>query len=145
MLLAAVQKQIANDSKLYVAFVDFEKAFDSVSRKLLWPILLKNGIKGKLHGRLKSMYNDVKARVRSGAKLSDVINCTRGVKQGDACSPVLFSLFINELALDIIENGKHGVTFDVIELFILLFADDIVLLSTTVVGLQRQLNNLYIF
>ena len=56
-----------------------------------------------------------------------------------------FSLFINELALEIIQNGKHGATFgnDFIELFILLFADDIVLLSETVIGLQTQLNSLY--
>ena len=143
-LMAAVQKQFANDSKLYVAFVDFQKAFDSISRKLLWPILLKNGIRGKLHRCIKNMYDNVKAKIRSGAQLSDLINCTRGVKQGDVCSPLLFSLFINELALEITENGMHGVTFDLIELFILLFADDIVLMSTTVVGLQRQLNNLFI-
>ena len=91
------------------------------------------------------MYNNVKARVRSGAKLRDYVNCTRGVKQGDVCSPVLFSLFINELALDIIETGRHGATLipDVIELFILLLADDIVLLSETPVGLQIQLNSLH--
>ena len=89
------------------------------------------------------MYNDVKSKVRSGAKLSDSIRCSSGVKQGDVCSPILFSLFINELALEIIEYGRHGVTFDLLELFILLFADDIVLLSTTVVGLQRQLNTLH--
>ena len=40
-LMAAVQKQFSRDKKLYVAFVDFEKAFDSISRKLLWPIILK--------------------------------------------------------------------------------------------------------
>ena len=32
------------------------------------------------------------------------------MKQGDVCSPVLFSLFINELALDIINNSRHGVS-----------------------------------
>ena len=97
------------------------------------------------------MYEIVKARVRSGpvnvatGNFTEYINCTRGVKQGDVCSPVLFSLFINELALEIIQNGKHGATFgnDFIELFILLFADDIVLLSETIIGLQTQLNSLY--
>ena len=142
-LMAAVQKQFTHNRKLYVAFVDFEKAFDSISRKLLWPILLKNSIKGKLYRCLRSMYDEVKARVKSGSILTDFVNCTRGVKQGDVCSPILFSLFMNELALEIIEKGKHGVTFDLVELFILLFADDIILLSITVVGLQRQLNNLY--
>ena len=79
------------------------------------------------------MYDDVKAKVRCGAKFSDFISCTRGVKEGDTCSPVLFSLFINELTLEIINNGKHGAILnpDFIELFITLFANDIVLLSET--------------
>ena len=56
---------------------------------------------------VRSMYENVKARIRCGAKFTDYINCTRGVKQGDVCSPVLFSLFINELALDIINSGRQ--------------------------------------
>ena len=91
------------------------------------------------------MYSDVKAKVRSGSKFTDLIRCTEGVKQGDVCSPLLFSLFINELALEIMQKGRHGLTLtpDVLEMFILLFADDIVLMSETVVGLQVQLNNLH--
>ena len=38
-LMAMIQKQFALNIKLYVAFVDFEKAFDLISRQLLWPIL----------------------------------------------------------------------------------------------------------
>ena len=55
---------------------------------------------------------------------------------------VLFSLFINELDLDIINNGRHGVSLssDFVQLVILLFADDMILLSETVIGLQTQLN-----
>ena len=45
-LLALIQTQISLNRKMYVAFIDFEKAFDSVNRKLLWLILLKNGIGG---------------------------------------------------------------------------------------------------
>jgi hypothetical protein len=144
-LLACIQKQFSHNRKLYVAFVDFEKAFDSISRKLLWPILMKNGVSGKLYKCIKSMYDEVKLKVRDGGKFTDYINCTRGVKQGDVLSPVLFSLFINEIAIDIINNGRHGATisFEYIELLILLFADDLVLLAETVIGLQTQLNNLF--
>ena len=69
------------------------------------------------------MYENVKARIRCGATFTDYINCTRGVKQGDVCSPVLFSLFINDLVLDIINNGRHGVSLssDFVQLVILLF------------------------
>lgn len=72
------------------------------------------------------------------------MNCTRGVKQGYVCTPVLFSLFINELAFEIINNGKHGVSFSSIfvDLVILLSADAIIQLSETVIGLQTKLNSL---
>ena len=144
-LLACVTKQFSNNRKLYVAFIDFEKCFDTINRHLLWPILIKNNIKGKLLKSIQSMYASVKARVRCGVNFTEQINCTLGVKQGDICSPILFCLFINELALEVIRNGRHGATFllDPYELFILLLADDLVLISETIVGLQNQLNNLH--
>ena len=57
------------------------------------------------------------------------------------CSPDLFSLFINELALNIINNGRHGVSLssDFVQLVILLFADVMILISETVIDLQTQL------
>ena len=90
------------------------------------------------------MYNNVKARVRCGAKLTEYVNCTAGVKQGDVCSPILFPLSISELTLEVINKGRHGVgfIFDAFELFILLLADDVILVSEIVVGLQTQLNSL---
>ena len=81
----------------------------------------------------------VKARVRCGDKLTDYVNFTAGMKQRDVCSPILFSLFINELALQVVDKGRHGACFmiDAFELFILLFADDVILMFETVVGLYR--------
>ena len=65
-------------------------------------------------------------------------------KRGGCCSPVLFFIFINEQALEVVENGRHGASFinNYFELFILLLADNVVLLSETVIGLQTQLNSL---
>ena len=143
-LMAFIQKQLSLKRKLYVAFIDFEKAFDSVNRSIMWPILLKNGIKGKLFRCIIIMYNNVKARIRCRGNLTDYINCTSGVKQGDVCSPILFSLFINELTTEVVANGRHGARFttDILQIFILLLADDVALMSETVVGLQNQLNSL---
>ena len=97
-LLAMIQKQFSFNRKLYVAFIIFEKVFDSISRKWLWPILMKNCVMGKLYC---CMYTIVKVRVTFGAHFTEYINCTRGVKQGDVCRPVLFSVLINEIALEI--------------------------------------------
>ena len=127
-----------------MAFIDFQKCFDTINRNILWPILLKSGVKGKLFNSIRRMYTNVKARIRiNNGKYTDNVNCTLGVKQGDICSPVLFSLYINELAIDIIKNGRHGAILDAYEIFALLLADDIVLCAETVVGLQNQLNILY--
>ena len=145
-LMACVQKQFSNNSnrKLYVAFIDFQKCFDTINRNILWPILTKNGIQGKLLKCIRKMYDVVRARVRaSDNTLTEHIHCTLGVKQGDICSPVLFSLYINELAMEITKSGRHGVMLDTYELLALLLADDIILCSETVVGLQCQLNILY--
>ena len=95
-----------------------------------------------MYNAITSMYHVVKARVRAGGELSDAFMCPLGLKQGEVCSPVLFSLFINELASEIINKGKHGVQLipDLLELLILMFADDVILLSDSITGLQNQLN-----
>jgi hypothetical protein len=141
-LLALVQKHLLAHRKLYVAFIDFKKAFDSVNRRNLWNILQKHGVRGKMYRAIKCMYDVVKARVRVGGDLTECFMCPRGLKQGEICSPILFSLLINELVDEVISRGKHGVilSLDLIELLIMLFADDVVLLSYSVIGLQRQLN-----
>ena len=127
---------------MYVAFIDFRKAFDFISHCKLWPIFNKTDIKGKMLQTIQSMYRIVKARIRNGNNVTEAFICQKGLKQGEITSPLLFSLFINELARDIIKNGRHGIQLllDMLELFILLFADDIVLLSDTIVGLQNQLD-----
>ena len=141
-LLALVQKQLLSHGKLYACFIDFKKAFDLVDRNTLWLILKKNGIRGKMYKAVKSMYEDVKARVRVGGDLTEAFMCRRGLKQGDSCSLVLFSLLINKLANEIVLSGKHGITLspDIFKKLIMLFADDVVPLSNTIVGVQQQLS-----
>ena len=91
---------------------------------------------------IQSMYRIVKACIRNGNNVTDAFICQKGLKQREITNPLLLLLFINELAGDIIKNGRHGIQLlpDMLELFILLFADDIVLLLDTIVGLQNQLD-----
>lgn len=82
---------------LYVAFLDFKKAFDSVDRQLLYQVLRKNGIKGRLFSAVESVYVTVKSCVRTQCCNTKLFRCPVGLKQGCKLSPILFSLFINEL------------------------------------------------
>ena len=77
---------------------------------IFWLILEKNGIRGKMYKAVKRMYEVVRARVRVGGDLTEAFICSRGLKQGDSCSPFLFSLLINEFANETVLKGKHGIT-----------------------------------
>ena len=92
-LLALVHKQLLSHGKLYVCFIDFKKAFDLVDRNTLWLILKKNGVRGKMYKAIKSMYEDVKARVRIGGDLTEAFMCSRGHKKGTAVAQFC-SLFL---------------------------------------------------
>ena len=68
-----VQRQPLRNQKLYVAFIDFRKAFDVIAHCKLWPVLSRTGIKGIMLQTIQSMYTIVQARVRSGSKVTDAI------------------------------------------------------------------------
>lgn len=145
-LYACIEKQFARNAKLYVAFVDFYKAFDVICHSTLWMVLSRTGVQGRMLAVLRGMYNSIKSCVRcTGSELTDYFECLQGLKQGCLCSPILFSYFINELANDIIRGGRNGIQLlpNQVELFLMLFADDLALMSSTVIGLQNQLNLLY--
>ena len=144
-LYAIVKKCLRKKGqKLYVAFVDFRKAFDSVWHDKLLDCIRNQGIKGKLFSALGAMYNSLLSCIRAICKYSEFFECPVGVRQGCVLSPTLFSLFINQMANHVTPKGRHGIQLvpGVMELFILLFADDVALLSTTPTGLQNQLDSL---
>ena len=130
--------------KLYVAFIDYKKAFDSVNRQCLWKVLTKLGVSTKLVKMFKSMYDKVRACVRWNGGRSAFFDCPAGTKQGALESPILFSLLITSVVEFVRDHGKHGVQMQKghREIFFLIYADDIALLSTTPVGLQTQIDNL---
>ena len=122
--------------------MDFRKCYDTINRNILWSVLMKSGIQGKMIRALRSIYSSVQSCVLCNGGLSEYFQCLQGLKQGCILSPELFSLLINDLASEILLKARHGVSLGIseIDLFLLLFADDLTLLATTVVGLQNQLN-----
>ena len=76
-------------------------------------------------------------------KFGDWFETKCGVKQGDNLSPILFSIYLNDLALVLKEFGL-GINIDEnTNVPLLLYADDIVLIATTEVKLQRMLDLLH--
>ena len=64
-----------------------------------------------------------------------------GVRQGDNLSPNLFKIFINDLS-SMLSNTPDTVPLNNLDIHCLLYADDVVLLSTSANGLQQKINTL---
>ena len=91
-------QQAAHEKRgLYCCFVDFTKAFDLVPRDILWNVLKRRGLSGRVLTSLQSMDAVDKAYVFTKDGPSDLFDCSIGVKQGCPLSPLLFSLYLNEM------------------------------------------------
>lgn len=127
--------------KIYCFFVDFRAAFDRVSRNALFYKLYQLGISTKFCGVLQKMYFNTQNEVWYDGKLSDPFPSTCGLKQGCVSSPLLFSLYINDLPNVI--GGGVKVGNNIVNM--LMYADDLVLLAERPRQLQLMINKLFEF
>ena len=94
---------------------------------------------------VRAMYEEVKCRVRHCQNYSDFIEISVGLKQGEICSPLLYSLFVEDLELYLQNRPESGLSINDITLILLLYADDMVLLSESPSDLQHSLDNLKVY
>ena len=129
----------------FVVFIDFKKAFDSVCRDLLWSKLqLKFNISGPFLQLLKGMYmyTSVSSCVNVNGTLTEWFDIQTGVKQGCVLSPILFSMFINDLIEDI-NDTNCGIVIDGKKIASLLYADDVAVIADSTTDLQLILDAIH--
>ena len=80
----------------------------------------------RLFNSLTTIYNSSTAQVSVNGTLTDSFDVSSGVKQGYVISPVLFSMYLNDLASSI-KDLNCGVDINGTKLSTLLYADDIVI------------------
>ena len=142
ILSTLIQKARAEKKDLYVAFIDFSKAYDSVDRPSLQAKLLLEGVQGPVYSVLQSMYRTVRSAVAQGGSISRTFEHTIGLRQGCVISPLLFALFISDLPVYLTRNGCEGVSLQNTRVNSLWYADDGALLASTPPSLQRSLDAL---
>ena len=57
------EKYLGKHKKIYLTFVDLEKAFNMVPREIIWWVICKLGIKEWLLGAVMSLYENAKSNV----------------------------------------------------------------------------------
>ena len=103
--------------------------------------LEKLDFNGHLLNAIKSLYSNILCSVKLNTFTTDWFEVTCGLKKGCSLSPMLFNLYINDLALKIDALGK-GVEVDDTRVSVLLYADDIVLIAESEMDLQAMLDTL---
>ena len=141
-LSSIIRNRINQKKSTFVAYVDFEKAFDWVDRDLLFYKLLTYNVDGRFYNSIKALYANTTTCIKLNGNLTDWFATKTGVRQGDVMSPTLFNIYINDLAKSL-KDLNCGVDINGIIVSILLYADDIVLLAESEADLQRMLTHLY--
>ncbi|OWY94440.1 Pol Polyprotein [Phytophthora megakarya] len=129
-----------NNSASLAIFLDYEKAYDRVVWDYLFLVLAKLGFGIYFISMIHLLYNKSLARLMLNGYLLRPLETTRGVKQVDPLSSLLFILCI-ELLGNLVRSRKDlGILFsESIQVTGLYFADDSTLISGNISGIRQQL------
>lgn len=80
---------------LYISFIDYEKAFDSVDRETMWKLLGHYGVPEEIIALIRCTYHNISCKIAHAYQLSESFEVKTGVQQGCLLSPFLFLLVID--------------------------------------------------
>ena len=152
VLCSILRNRKALGLSTFLSYIDFQKAFDSVDRNLLFYKLSQMGVSGKFYNAILAMYKSPRSKILLNEYETDFFDCPIGVKQGDNISATLFSIFINDLAEEVkatkvginltekVTNDKFNDSYKDLFINILMYADDIILMTSNENDLQFLLN-----
>ena len=129
--------------------------------------MLQNNIKGNFFRLIYNIYQNTKSCIQgdkpttyqdnqqqnnstNNHHLSEFFQCNIGERQGENLSPILFSLFLNDIEDTLSQKGNNGIdvgnymsenVMDPLKLLVLLYADDTILLAEDPDSLQKSLND----
>jgi retron-type reverse transcriptase len=141
-LLQRIQKHAKrNRKRLSVVFLDLAKAFDTVSHKHISEGLKRFRVNSHFIDAVVDLYTDASTHFTLAKGETPKIPMTRGVKQGDPLSPLLFNVAMDPL-LEAISAQNNGYKWDEsgLQLEALCYADDKGLLTEDPKEMQSNLD-----
>lgn len=140
VLRQILQKTKEYNKTFYIAFVDFNKAFDTLEHKFIWDALERQGVHGKYIRILKNVYKKSTAQIKLES-IGEEFPVERGVRQGDPISPKIFSAVLEMIFRNLNWKNK-GLNINGENLSHLRFADDLILFSENPKTLETMLQEL---
>ena len=131
-----INHYVNNGSTVNICAMDLSKAFDKVNHHCLLLKLMERRVPLHVIDLLERWLSKSFIAVKWGTFYSSPVKLKAGVRQGGVLSPVLFAIYINDMIVKII-NSKYGCHMDGFCASIFVYADDIVLLTSSVSEMQR--------
>ena len=136
------ERSLEHDNKIYVCFVDFEKAFDRVSWVQMMKVLKSIGVDWRDRRMVMNLYMNQEAMVRVNEEYTAPGLIGRGVRQGCLLSPLLFTLYAEAMMGEAMEGIEDGVRIGGESVTDVRFADDQGMVASSEKGLQRVMDEL---
>lgn len=137
-LRTAISEYRKNNKQIYTTALDITNAYGSVIHQKLLKIGKDIGLNDSTVDLVKAMLDNNTINVLASGAISTPFTASMGVPQGDPSSPLLFNLYINQLTT-LIDKFK-GITVMGQKVVLLLYADDILILSESKQEMQQILN-----
>ncbi|VEN57771.1 unnamed protein product [Callosobruchus maculatus] len=137
-----LQKCRDQQRKVYICFIDYEKAFDRVDHVKLLKILEAKGLDKNDITIIKNLYWDQTAVVKYNNTTTEAATIQRGVRQGCVLSPMLFNLYSEAIFEEATKDTSDGIKINGETLNNLRYADDTAIIADSPEALQRLLNQL---
>ena len=139
MLKDVVSYHLYRNTNVYSCFIDASKAFDRVKYDKLFETLINRGVPYTVIRLLMEQYTHQKICTKWGHATSAYFSASNGIKQGSVASPILFTVYIDEL-LQRLEKSKIGCHVGHEYFGALGYADDLTLLCPSITGLQSMVD-----
>jgi hypothetical protein len=127
--------------RLYIAAIDAAKAFDKVNREILWIKMIEIGVSPIIVLAIQSYYSKSMMLVNLEDELSRPFRTTLGVRQGGVLSPLLFSIYINDILIEL-QKLKVGYKVGSLIIDVLAYADDLLIIAKSKLDLHLLLTKL---
>ena len=141
-----------NNVEVFITFIDLKKAFDLVNRTILGYILKIIGVPELLVCLILNFHYNSTANFRyNGTVHPEIIPLSTGLKQGCVAAPILFLIFFSAIftlvykELGPLVGGRIRIqskdkTFSLINIWELMFADDVAIITYSKEDTQKFIN-----